>query len=427
MLAALFPGNAAASGKEGPLAREDSTVQFNALDYSMQKRFRPKNDPFITESFFDNTFIGVSAGVFNMAPTGDSRFAFGPHVSFSVGKWINEYNAVRIEPSWRKFARKNDIAEFGISSLGVSHMFNVSSYLGGYRRSRFVEFSTVEGLTFGRSSENGGKANFAFGINLGLNMSLRLSDIFDLYIEPGITVYTDGADHSGKNNWRHYDLGYGAAIGIAANIDGTPRRKPAASETEKQGSTYVSLFAGPQIQNSQSAARNIGLFRSIGPHVGLTAGHWIRRYFALQASAFYSSDKWIRDIDGTFRQTRYAGLRVEGRLDPLAFIPGWQEKNGFSLPLLFGPEAGYMFKDDRAMKINKVYLGITAALQLRYRLTDFLYVYAEPRFSIVPYWLDFYSGYIEERGVRETYYDGLVNLNFGVELDINAFRHTSRP
>ena len=38
----------------------DSTMlegKFNALRYSMQKRYRPKDEPFVSGSFWDNTFV----------------------------------------------------------------------------------------------------------------------------------------------------------------------------------------------------------------------------------------------------------------------------------------------------------------------------------------------------------------------------------
>ena len=184
----------------------------------------------------------------------------------------------------------------------------------------------------------------------------------------------------------------------------------------------MAFFVGPQMQNSELVVKEMGIFNSIGPHFGITAGRWLNDFFALQASGFYSSDKWIRDIDGQLKDSRYIGLRVEGRFDPLMMIPGWKEKSGISVPVLFGPEAGYMHKDDRSMKIDKVYLGLTAAFQLRYKILDFLSLYLEPRFSIVPYYLDFHTNYLDESGVRKTYYDGLVNVNFGIEIDITSIR-----
>lgn len=397
----------------------DTTKQFNALDYSLQKRYRPANETFINDRFIDNTFISVQGGIFNMAPWGDTKYSFGPSAALGLGKWVNEYNAVRISLSWKNFARKRDIAEFTVAGLGASHLFNVSSYLGGYRRSRFFELSTVEGLMYSCSILDG-NIRHALGVNLGLNMNMRLSNAVDFYLEPAVTVHTDGIDHSGAMNWHHYDLEYGVAMGLAVNI-GSGQGK-VSTPRKRNPHTYIALFVGPQIQNSELVVRDLGILNAVGPHFGITAGQWLIDCFALQASAFYSGDKWIRDIDGTLKDSRYIGLRVEGRFDPLMMIPGWKEKSVFSIPLLFGPEAGYMHKDDRRMKIDKMYLGLTAALQLRFRLVDFLSIYIEPRMSIVPYALDFYTNYLDESGVRETYYDGLVNLNFGIEIDLTSIK-----
>ena len=38
-------------------AQEIDTTSFNALEYSMQKRYRPQNEAFVANTFMDNTFI----------------------------------------------------------------------------------------------------------------------------------------------------------------------------------------------------------------------------------------------------------------------------------------------------------------------------------------------------------------------------------
>ena len=38
-------------------AQEIDTTSFNALEYSMQKRYRPQNEAFVSNTFMDNTFI----------------------------------------------------------------------------------------------------------------------------------------------------------------------------------------------------------------------------------------------------------------------------------------------------------------------------------------------------------------------------------
>ena len=116
----------------------DTVKQFNALDYSLQKRYRPANETFISDRFIDNTFISAQGGIFNLAAWGDTKYAFGPSATLGMGKWINEYNALRISLSWKNFARKRDIAEFNLAGIGVNHLFNISSYLGGLQAQQIL-------------------------------------------------------------------------------------------------------------------------------------------------------------------------------------------------------------------------------------------------------------------------------------------------
>ena len=65
-VATMAPDSLAAEGVV------DSTMlegKFNALRYSMQKRYRPKDEPFVSGSFWDNTFVFAGGGVEKLVPS----------------------------------------------------------------------------------------------------------------------------------------------------------------------------------------------------------------------------------------------------------------------------------------------------------------------------------------------------------------------
>ena len=47
-------------------AQEIDTTSFNALEYSMQKRYRPQNEAFVANTFMDNTFIRGGVGTLSL-------------------------------------------------------------------------------------------------------------------------------------------------------------------------------------------------------------------------------------------------------------------------------------------------------------------------------------------------------------------------
>ena len=64
LLAVLLPLIELAAQQE--VAQEDTTKQkpfFNALDYSLQKRYRARKYPFKNERFMDNTYVSVQMGM----------------------------------------------------------------------------------------------------------------------------------------------------------------------------------------------------------------------------------------------------------------------------------------------------------------------------------------------------------------------------
>lgn len=396
------------------LAAQDTTM-INALDYSMQKRYRPENDPFVNEKFTDNTYLGVQAGVFGLAPREENVYSSGLSFKISGGKWLNKYNNLRLSLSYGQYMRNRDRAGFYTGGLEFAHMFDLSSYFGDYKVRRIVDISTVEGISVWMPvSER--KVGFSAGMMLGLNASVRLSDRTDFFIEPYASILTDGIDHF--SNWHKYDLMYGASFGINVNFNSSKSSyRPDAGSQYRKSSWFLSVIGGPQFQHSAIVRDEIGVFKSLGPHVAVSSGFWMLDVLAFQMGLFYGSDIWVKDIyENTFR-THYAGARLELRFDPLAFIPDWDEKSRFSLPLIFGPEIGYMYKEEKYGQIQDFYIGLTCAARLQLRAAAGFFLFLEPRFSVVPYNVDFES-YDVGSYMRKTYYDAPISLSLGLEFKI---------
>ena len=401
--------------------QQDSTTRdigFNATNYNMQKRSRPKGEAFVASRFSDNTFLSVGAGVKTLLPRAGYHYSLGKSLTLSYGKWLNAYNALKISTIGSTFTRKEDNGEFLTGEFYVSHMFNFIGYLGGYNHKRPFEMSTVEGVGYNISFLDG-KMTHAFGAHIGLNFEFAFSEHFDMYIEPLATFYTDAVDHSGDLNWHKYDLGFGGSVGLRYKFDSHRRErvlveKDAAAKagvTRKSG-LFVSLMTGGQFQNSSLVHQKVGLLNSIGQHTAISVGKWFTNGFALRGTAFFSNNKWNTHDDLVY-PARYLGARAEIMLDFFDFFSK-NPKRKFSLPLLFGPEIGYMNKMDFAdNNLNRYYIGATAALQTRFMVNNHFELFLEPRFSMVPYSI-VSDTYVESTKKSTDYFDGLVSLSFGL-------------
>ena len=118
----------------------------------------------------------------------------------------------------------------------------------------------------------------------------------------------------------------------------------------------------------------------------------------------------------------YFALRAEGIWDVLSFArhimyKGENTRHKFlSASVVFGPEIGYMYKKDRNDVVKSFYMGVSTGAQVKFRLTPMLSLYAEPRFSIVPYSAKAPLG--ETNNNYRNYYDGVMNFNAGIEINL---------
>lgn len=391
-------------------AQSDSTSMFNALDYSLQKRYLERGEKFVSDKFTDNTFISIGGGVDKLVPRANSSFSWGGTFSLSFGKWFNAYNALRLSVSGEHTVKSSGFKHIYSNGIDVSHLFNLSSYFGGYKPSRFFELSTLEGLEYRYSSMDGNGIN-AFGLHLGFNMKMNLSPAVDLFFEPHVVFYTDGIDHSGDWNWRRYDISYGADVGVSYNFHsvGDMRKGPSAPH-----GSFVSLSAGAQFQNSDLVRETLGVAGSLGPYVNLSYGRYYTPLFGLRTSLFFSSSKWVEYSPGIRDRSVYFGLKLEGMLDIVALCGARDSR--FSLPLLFGPEISSVTKKDSMLGNKSSFsFGLTGGLQLNCRILDNISVFLEPGATVVPYiFKDKKIDMGKTTGVN--YFDFLVHFNLGLAL-----------
>lgn len=391
---------------------------FNAMNYSMQKRSRPKGLPFISDKFRDNSYISAGVGIKTLYPRANYHYSIGQALTLGYGKWFNAYNAVRLTVTGSNFNRKEDNGRFITGGLYASHMFNFIGYLGGYNPKRPFEISTVEGIGY-NVSYLGGELTHAFGAHLGLNFEFAFSEHADFYIEPLATFYTDAIDHSGDLNWHKYDIGLSASVGINFKFDSSRRirllmEKDAAAKAGKSRSEgiFITLMTGGQFQNSSIVHEDLGLINSIGQHTGISVGRWFNRILALRGTAFFANDKWNRNEEMLY-PARYMGMRAEAMVDVIGIFTKRTDR-WFSLPLVAGPEIGYMNKQDfEDNDLHRYYIGATAGMQFRFLIAGHLEMFLEPKFSVVPYSIAS-DTYLENKKKTTDYFDGLVSLSFGL-------------
>ena len=154
----------------------------------------------------------------------------------------------------------------------ASYLFNLISYVGGYRTNRLAEVYIVAGGGYANSIHSK-KLHNAIKGHVGLQLNLRLFKDFDLYFEPLAAIYSNGMAVSYNGNWKWWMSAFQANFGLTYNI----HRSMAPDSPNlllRTDGWFVSLTGGPHIQNSSFVFKNMTLDEALGVHVSLGVGKY---------------------------------------------------------------------------------------------------------------------------------------------------------
>ena len=381
-------------------------IGFNAMDYSMQKRFRPRNtSSFLNEKFTDNTFLHVTGGQFRFL---DSQSCSGASAGIHYGKWFLPNHAFRLGAGFA-FGRDNhDSRYMGQAFLRLSYMFDLISYIYGYDTSRFcvVSFVTGPGYALVRNS---GVTGHSFTSHIGANVSMRVFRTVDVFWEPLFEIYTGSSAIPQSGTRKRVVCAFSGSVGLSCRFAQDNVSAPPASEN-----WFLFLSGGIQFQNSSAVYRKIGLGNALGMHLNAGVGKWCRDFLALRLSAFYSDCKWMKYYAGNPLPELYAGVRFEGQLDLVSLVRG--RKCRFSSSVLLGPEVGFFSKTDLNGKLSDLYVGLSTGLQANLKIASGVSLFVEPRLSIVPYSAPSDDATLVD--AYRNYYDSVISVNVGLQYDL---------
>jgi len=411
------------------MAQEPDTVPstFNAAEYALQKRYRrPGTVPFNKKDRKANTFISLGGGMEMMSNWGEEEFEPGITAVFGATHRFTATNAVRANLLMGSFVRKADNEKLNRIGLQADYLFNISASTAGYNPGRFFELLSIVGVGYQMSSLEGVKKHVGEA-HVGMQLKIHPSPHMDFFIEPRLTILTDGIDHSLQNRHK-YDLVYGGMIGMSYHLKGW---KPFGKNIKLLkgdhllDNTFISMAYGTQFQSSE-LTKELGITKSMAPVMTLSVGKWMMHQFALRASLFHGSDTWhqkvlepVVDSEGEILQegdvfyegARYMGGRLEAMFNPIYYLA---DSSRFSANILAGIEMGQMKKYNHQRTASGGYSGLTGGLQLKYRFTDDLALFVEPRVTFADYSMKSGEKY-KDKYITKNYTDKLFSVSLGVE------------
>lgn len=268
---------------------------------------------FTSNPFMANTFASLRYTTVKLM---SKDYGFGLMGGASFGKWLHEDHAVRLTYSIGKWQDNRDGKPITGHELNASYMFNLSSYVGGYRTNRFCELMVVSGLGLGSATRTG-SSGAAFSAHVGANVRLRLFKNIDFFVEPLANIYTNGIAVSKAGNWRSWMSSFQTTCGLSYNFMQSPSGDSRALKGRDDG-WFISLEAGPHFQNSRHVY-DLLKSKATGVHIGLGLGKYYTDYFAMRYSATFARGGWIV-YHGIEYPSNYFALRIEGMLDLVALV-----------------------------------------------------------------------------------------------------------
>lgn len=390
------------------------TTGFNALEYTMQKRWRPGNADFVNGKFSDNMSLKLDGGTEQLLERSSSSYSFGPLFRATVGKGLDRFNTIYAGASAGLFRRNADGVKVFRGGVELGHSFDFSSYFWGYDPNRVLWLRSMEsvGLNLSRAA---GDYRLSATVRAGLTVSAQIAEDAEIFYQPEIAFYTDGIDCSPTGNWRKFDFGYGFEVGMIFHFNRFRSHSPFPSSFGEwfASDAYVMMSGGCGFQISDATIDAPGLFPSAREAVQLAYGKNVKGPLAVEFSLFYSRDVWKQFSGGRNKYCYYGGVRPQIVFDTMY----WLKEDWFAMPVMAGPEIGLMYKKDDGYAVKRVYMGLSVALRPDFRLHRRLALFLEPRLSIVPYTFPPHSNNSLMTGSRN-WYDLLVNLSFGFRINL---------
>lgn len=405
ILAALFACCAILPGRAQTADSVSVSRGYNAKSLRLQKRYRPIDaDEFTKERFLSNTFAGVS---FDYYMPLTEEYINGPVASFYAGKFFTPCSGLRVLLNMGMLRDSYLGRRQGQIGLTADYMLNFSSLTSGYNKYRPCEFSGIVGAGFIYIKRRG-----AFHFNpsghIGVNANFHIFKMLDLFVEPKVEVFGNkGYESLQERNFHGYGVAFNCSFGLAVRGIDNPdwKRTPGLN-------WYVLASGGMNWQNSALVRAN-GIAKNMGGAAALGVGLHYLEWLDFQVSGKYAMSGWSTDASGMRLNTHYGSIRFEALFDVVNMIAK-RDDCLFSAGFLFGPEMGGMKKYiSTGAPIERTYFGFTAALQVKCRLSENVKLFAEPRMSIVPYTAQSFDPAFA--GYNKLFYDGLVNVNLGIE------------
>lgn len=319
-----------------------------------------------------------------------AEYKYSPYSGVRLTAGYTDHNFRRL---YRYYYEDYGTAEFlynyrlGYLNIGADYLFDISTLLQGYTTDRDWNASLAIGPIYGlrvSQSEPASDAGYSpsysnasrihsFGAQVGVPISLRLSDCWGIQIEPRGRLDLTG-DIAGSPG-RFPFMQFSALMGMKYSISQT-RLELFKEKIEKSYSNrfFTDFGIGMQTLGSTSLS---------GPRATASLGYWLNPDWALRGSLLFSAYNWMSyptTYTDIYKKSIAGAARVDVLVSPLNFFLGRAPRK-FGLNALVGWEYGMTARAHQPSGGSlQWYNGQSVGLQLLYNHLPSHTLYLEPRY-----------------------------------------------
>ncbi len=395
-------------------AKQDTAIygvrpqrNFNALNYTLDKRHRWTGDTWRGGKLWHHTFLEVGADAYRYYQQQNNYFMFtGLHLS--VGRELSKLSSLRIGASRSLGYISGKDAINWTTALSMDYMFSFSNYLMGYRPERPLNVSGFIGLGYQSGKmENVQSADYTAGmLEKGSTVSARMGLQFKFFagahtalaIEPYLALGGNAMNLNTSENLRKFDLAYGVSLSyiwyfynnLSQERNGGEfmrRFRKGERLFQEDGQRLMwryPWFAEYAIGTSWFNRMQIPMGKTLGYSMNAAVGQWLSSALGMRLGVNVSNGYWSRTAS-SLENVGKAGGFLDAMINPLGFSRNynWDSPVGFNL--FGGYEIGKIMRtnSNHESKIKGTYYGYRVGTQLWARISSDLRLTIEPTFTLM--------------------------------------------
>lgn len=261
-----------------------SLLSFNAFaqeDNNRDADGSVARGPYVTNGVFDNTFIGLGAGVNSVIEKEYGLGKIGLATDVNFGKWFTPAVGARL--GWHGLQNTSKSGEFDKAAFNYIHgdlLWNVSNSIDGYKETRFWNFIPYASAGMTMIKHHGLKVfDQEIAAGVGLLNSLRLGERVNLNIDLS-AIAGRAAAYEMNGFAKRYAIFPSATLGLQFNLGRTGFDRLASvmpviiplSFTEEDYNALKNKVAALEKENAELKNKIADLEKQLAPFKNLVDG-----------------------------------------------------------------------------------------------------------------------------------------------------------